>query len=78
MLAHRNRQEVLALADYIGSTSGIIEFATKSESEAFIVCTEMGVMYELKQKIEQTVLRLSRIRSVGYEADYAGKKSSSA
>ena len=38
------------MADYIGSTSGIIEFATKSESEAFIICTEMGVMYELKQK----------------------------
>ena len=51
VLAHPEcRQEVLALADYIGSTSGIIEFATKSENEAFIVCTEMGVMYELKQK----------------------------
>lgn len=51
VLAHPEcRQEVLALADYIGSTSGIIEFATKSENEAFIVCTEMGVLYELKQK----------------------------
>ena len=37
-------------ADYVGSTSGIIEFATKSENSEFIICTEQGVLYELKQK----------------------------
>lgn len=51
VLAHPEcRQEVLALADYIGSTSGIIEYATKSKKDAFIVCTEAGVMHELRQK----------------------------
>ncbi len=42
--------EVLKLADYVGSTSGIIDFATESAAEEFIICTEMGVLYELKQK----------------------------
>lgn len=44
------KPEVTALADYIGSTSGIINFATNSEAKEFIVSTEMGVMYELKKK----------------------------
>lgn len=42
--------DVLEISDYIGSTSGIIEYATKSEGEVFIICTEMGVLYELELK----------------------------
>lgn len=42
--------EVLDEADYIGSTSGIINYATESEHDEFLVATEMGVMYELKTK----------------------------
>lgn len=42
--------EILALSDYIGSTSGIIDYATKSDAKEFIICTEMGVFYELQQK----------------------------
>ena len=42
--------EVCEMADYIGSTSGIIDFATKSDAKDFIICTEMGVLYELKKK----------------------------
>lgn len=45
--------DVLALADYIGSTSGIIQYATQSDADAFIVCTEDGVLYELQQKNPQ-------------------------
>lgn len=42
--------DVLELADYIGSTSGIIDFATKSDEEEFIIVTEIGVLYELQEK----------------------------
>lgn len=42
--------EVLALADYIGSTSGIIQYAGKSSSSSFIICTEEGVLSELKKQ----------------------------
>ena len=44
------RMEILEEADYIGSTSGIINNATQSSAREFIIGTELGVMYELKQK----------------------------
>jgi quinolinate synthase len=44
------RLEVLQLADYIGSTSGIIDYATKSDADIFIIGTEMGILFELQQK----------------------------
>ncbi len=44
------REEVTVLADYIGSTSGIIDYATASESLDFIIVTELGVLYELKRR----------------------------
>lgn len=46
-------KEVRYLADYIGSTSGIIDFATKSDEADFIIVTEEGIMHELKQKNPQ-------------------------
>lgn len=42
--------DVLEEADYIGSTSGIINYATESDAKEFIIGTEMGVLYELQQK----------------------------
>ena len=42
--------EVLALADYIGSTSGIIRYAGGSSCKSFIICTEEGVLCELKKR----------------------------
>lgn len=42
--------DVLELADFVGSTSQIIDYATESNHEKFIICTEMGVFYELSQK----------------------------
>lgn len=44
------RKEIVKLADYVGSTAGIIDFATGSEAKEFIIGTELGVMYELKKK----------------------------
>jgi quinolinate synthase len=38
---------VLALADFIGSTSAIIEWCAKSDAREFIVMTESGVNYSL-------------------------------
>lgn len=40
--------EVLALADFSGSTAEIIDFAGKSPCKEFIVCTEEGVSFKLK------------------------------
>lgn len=43
-------EDVVAISDFVGSTSEIIDFATKSDAKKFIICTEMGVFYELEQK----------------------------
>lgn len=44
------KQEVLALADFIGSTSEIIDYAGTCDAKEYIIGTELGVLYELKQK----------------------------
>ena len=43
-------EEVTAMADYIGSTSGIIEYASASEKKEWIIGTEVGVRYELEKR----------------------------
>ena len=40
--------DVIEIADYVGSTSEIIRYATNSTKETFIICTEMGILYELE------------------------------
>ena len=44
------RPEVTELADYVGSTSGIINYATESDAKEFIISTEMGVFHELQKR----------------------------
>ena len=43
-------EDILEISDFIGSTSEIIDFATSSDAKKFIICTEMGVFFELEQK----------------------------
>lgn len=51
VLAHPEcTEDTLELADFIGSTSQIIDYATTSPENVFIICTEMGVFFELMQK----------------------------
>lgn len=42
------RPEVTALADYVGSTSGIMDFAEKSEAREFIIGTESAIVQHLQ------------------------------
>lgn len=51
VLAHPEcRKEILKYADYIGSTTGIIEYAKNSDSNEFIILTEEGIRYELEKE----------------------------
>jgi len=43
------REEVVELADFVGSTKQIIDFATSSSAKEFIIGTETGVLYSLKK-----------------------------
>jgi len=50
VLAHPEcKEEILNLADYIGSTSGIIEEALKGGDE-FIIVTERGIQHKIYEK----------------------------
>ena len=42
--------EVLELADFIGSTSQILEFCKKSEKKEFVIGTEIGILHTLKKE----------------------------
>jgi quinolinate synthase len=44
------RESVLALADFVGSTSGIIGYAGKMEGGELIFGTEMGILYQLRTR----------------------------
>jgi quinolinate synthase len=40
---------VLALADYIGSTTGILKYANTSDAQEFIVVTETGILHQMQK-----------------------------
>jgi quinolinate synthase len=42
------RKEVIELADYVGSTAGMIKYVNRSPGKEFIVGTELGIIYRLK------------------------------
>src|ERR1700739_446323 len=47
LLAHPECEEsILQLADYIGSTTGILNYAGKSDADEFIVATEAGIIHQ--------------------------------
>ena len=50
VIAHPECEEpVLALADYIGSTTGILKFVQKSNAQEFIVVTESGILHQMQK-----------------------------
>jgi len=50
VLAHPECDDVvLRMADYIGSTTGILNFATKSDAKSFIVATEPGILHQMQK-----------------------------
>jgi quinolinate synthase len=56
--------EVIKLADYVGSTSGIIKRAHSSSSKTFIVATEQGVVERLKRDIKDKEFILATSKAV--------------
>lgn len=51
LLAHPECEEViLEMADYIGSTTGILKYATNSPDKEFIVATESGILHQMQKE----------------------------
>jgi quinolinate synthase len=51
LLAHPECEEViLKMADYIGSTTGILKYASKHPDKEFIVATEAGIIHQMQKE----------------------------
>ncbi|MDR2058330.1 MAG: quinolinate synthase NadA [Dysgonamonadaceae bacterium] len=51
LLAHPEcKSVILKIADFVGSTSALLSYATKSANNEFIVATESGILHEMKEK----------------------------
>lgn len=52
IIAHPESEEhILKTAAYIGSTSGLINFAKTDPAKEFIVATEAGILHEMQKKV---------------------------
>ncbi|MEO8582279.1 MAG: quinolinate synthase NadA [Flavitalea sp.] len=50
LLAHPECEEIiLKLADYVGSTTGLLKFSEKDSSEEYIVATETGIIHQMQK-----------------------------
>lgn len=57
LIAHPESEEpVLQLAHFIGSTSALLNFVEKDDSQKFIVATEEGILHEMKKRAPQKTL----------------------
>ncbi len=45
-------QEVVKISDYVGSTTGIMNFAKESDAKEFIIATEVGVVERLERDLK--------------------------
>jgi len=41
--------EVIAIADFVGSTAGMVDYASKSGKDTFIIATECGIFHKIEQ-----------------------------
>ncbi len=61
---------LLDMADYIGSTSGIIDYVGQSDCQEFIVGTEVGVLYELKKRNPKKQFYMINDRQICHDMKY--------
>jgi quinolinate synthase len=56
VLAHPECEKpLLLIADYIGSTSGILKFSIEDKAQKFIVATESGILHQMKKKSPEKI-----------------------
>jgi quinolinate synthase len=57
ILAHpESEPHLLRIASYIGSTTGMINFAKKSKDQRFIVATEAGILHAMSKEVPNKIL----------------------
>ena len=57
IIAHpESESHILKVANYIGSTAGMIDYVSKSKSNKFIVATEAGILYKMQENVPNKTL----------------------
>ena len=55
-IAHpESESQVLEIADYIGSTSGLLNYVQENSATEFIVATEAGIIYEMEKRCPKKI-----------------------
>ena len=55
-IAHpESESQVLEIADYIGSTSGLLNYVQESSATEFIVATEAGILFEMEKRCPKKI-----------------------
>ena len=51
VIAHPECNEnLLNISDFIGSTSRLLDYVTRDQSETFLVLTEPGIIHQMQKK----------------------------
>lgn len=57
IIAHpESPEEILQLASFIGSTAKMLQYVKQSDKSSFIVATEAGILYKMKQEVPNKTL----------------------
>jgi quinolinate synthase len=57
IIAHpESETHLLQVAHYIGSTTGMINFVKKNQSQKFIVATEAGILHAMEKEVPEKIL----------------------
>lgn len=57
LIAHPEcREELLVHADFVGSTSGLLAYAEKSDAKILVVATEPGILHEMQKRAPRKTL----------------------
>jgi quinolinate synthase len=55
-IAHpESESQILNIAHFIGSTSGLLNFVEKDPTQVFIVATEVGILHEMKKRCPEKI-----------------------
>jgi quinolinate synthase len=57
IIAHpESETHILKIANYIGSTSGMLNYVKGSEHDTFIIATEAGILHQMQKDVPQKTL----------------------
>lgn len=57
IIAHPESEDhILKVANYVGSTSGMLNYVKSSEHDTFIVATEAGILYQMQKDVPHKTL----------------------